>query len=190
MYSFKTYIAALCASLLAPAVVTSLKFNTTSISARNGSSTLECWEFDGPVSVSSDPSYYDVVNAGLGPISNLTYTYVPPQHEPILHTAPFKQWVFIVTGLTYFTLPDDPSTTALITGGEFGLVFASDTPDVSVRGHASSFPGLTDTICLQMPVAGDKIPDHRFLHMGQCNAEEMTGLRGMSAVASAARKTR
>lgn len=86
------------------------------------------------------------------------------------------RWVVFTSGMAYITLPDDNSTSAVISGGEFGLIFAADTPDVSQKGHRTQYPGLTETIALQIPTQ-DGVPGHSLLHMGPCTANEIAGLR-------------
>jgi hypothetical protein len=62
-------------------------------------------------------------------------------------------------------------------GGEFGVIFAADTADVSSGGHISTYLGSTESVFFQVPTQDGMVPDHNRLHMGPCIAEEMTGLR-------------
>lgn len=76
------------------------------------------------------------------------------------------------------TLPDDNSTQVMLTPGQAGLLFAADTDDVSREGHASFFPGVTETIFLQIPAEGNKAPEHSVVYEDQpCTANEYVGLR-------------
>lgn len=75
------------------------------------------------------------------------------------------------------SLAHDPSTSVFISGGEFGLIFAADTPDVSCCGHTSKFLGSEEIVCLQIPTVDGNIPKHTRLHMGACGPEELTGWR-------------
>lgn len=75
-------------------------------------------------------------------------------------------------------LPEGNMTTAYVSGGEFGLIFAADTPALSRHGHRGQVVGNTEAIVLQIPTADGKIPDHAVLHVGPCCSEEVVGLRG------------
>lgn len=77
----------------------------------------------------------------------------------------------------HFTLPGNDSTDAYLTAGEFGLLFAADTADVSVNGHSSASLGNTETVFARMATEGGGLPNHRTVHMGACNATEMAGWR-------------
>ncbi|KAK7754565.1 hypothetical protein SLS62_003347 [Diatrype stigma] len=92
-------------------------------------------------------------------------------------------WVVFTTGLALITLPDDDSTSAHVAGGQFGLIFAADTADLSKKGHRTQYLGITETVALQIPTADGKVPEHSLLHMGPCGANETTGIRQF-AVAS------
>ncbi|RYP40881.1 hypothetical protein DL767_001362 [Monosporascus sp. MG133] len=94
-----------------------------------------------------------------------------------MHHATSK-WVAFTSGLAYVTLPDDNATSALVSGGQFGLIFAADTADVSEIGHRTQYPGITETIALQIPTSDGRVPEHSVLHMGPCTANEITGIRG------------
>lgn len=77
------------------------------------------------------------------------------------------------------TLPNDNSTQVVLKPGEAGLMFAADTADVSREGHGGYFPGVTETIFLQIPAKGNKAPDHCVVYEdAPCTANEYEGLRG------------
>ncbi|KAI0839542.1 hypothetical protein F5Y06DRAFT_295568 [Hypoxylon sp. FL0890] len=164
------------ALLLSLPLVSSLKLNVTAISARGGSSTLECWQMDKPFDISSQPGTSGAAVATLSSASNLSYIIIPPNYDGRLHNAPHAQWVVFASGLAYITLPEHDSTNALISGGEFGLIFAADTADVSREGHRTQYPGITETIVLQIPTCDGNVPDHSILHMGPCGVDEIAGL--------------
>jgi hypothetical protein len=86
-----------------------------------------------------------------------------------------------VSGLAYITLPGNNSTGAYVSGGEFGLIFAADTADVSAEGHQTQYPGITETVALEVPTKDGESPAHSVLHNGPCVAGETTGLRGTAA---------
>lgn len=89
-----------------------------------------------------------------------------------------SRWVVIVGGLGVITLPDNSSTTFTTDGGEFGLLFATDTADLTEQGHGSFFPGPTESITLQIPTKNNEIPKHRVLNANKpCTANEVAGLR-------------
>jgi hypothetical protein len=90
--------------------------------------------------------------------------------------------VVLLGGLGVITLPDNSSTTFTTDGGEFGLLFATDTADVSVEGHGAIFPGPTESIILQIPTRSNKIPKHRVLKdNGPCTVNQVAGLRAWAS---------
>lgn len=76
------------------------------------------------------------------------------------------------------TLPDNSSATFTSKGEECGVLFATDTADLTEQGHGSVFPGATESIILQIPTKNNKIPKHRVLKTNEpCSANEVAGLR-------------
>ncbi|KAI7908924.1 hypothetical protein M0657_012073 [Pyricularia oryzae] len=146
----------LAVSLLAPYTVAEMRLNVTAIGAQNGASTIECWEVDSPIDAEGNLS----LGNSEGP-----------------HNAPYNLWLFLLKGMFHFTLPGNDSTDAYLTAGEFGLLFAADTADVSVTGHSSASLGNTETVFARMATEGGGLPNHRTVHMGACNATEMAGWR-------------
>lgn len=74
--------------------------------------------------------------------------------------------------MAYITLPSDPTTSAYVSGGQFGIIFASDTAAVSGSGHNTKYPGTTETVAIQVPTEDGKIPAHSVLHAGPCRPDE------------------
>ncbi|KAI4860541.1 hypothetical protein F4820DRAFT_461604 [Hypoxylon rubiginosum] len=155
----------------------SLEFNVTAVSAQNGSSILQCWQMDKPFETSSQPGTTGTSLLMLSDVSNLTYGIIPPNSDGGWHNAPKVQWVVYTSGLAYITLPDDTETSVMVSGGEFGIIFAADTTDVSEKGHRTQYPGMTETTALEIPTSDGKIPEHRLLHTGPCSTSEITGIR-------------
>ncbi|KAI1774294.1 hypothetical protein F4818DRAFT_419524 [Hypoxylon cercidicola] len=158
----------------------SLQLNVTAIGARDGASTLECWQMDNPFDTSSTPGTSGTAVAMLSNVSTLSYSIIPSAFDGGLHNAPFAQWVVFTSGLAYITLPADANTSAVVPGGQFGLIFAADTKDVSREGHHTQYPGLTETITLQIPTEDGKVPQYSLLHMGPCIANDVAGIREFS----------
>ncbi|KAI0803632.1 hypothetical protein GGR55DRAFT_392099 [Xylaria sp. FL0064] len=156
----------------------SLNLNVTAISASNGPSTLECWQLNTPFDNPTQPGVLGTAQLLLGATSSLSYSIAPPNHDRGLHNAPQKQWVAVISGAVYITLPDDDTTDAYIFGGPFGLIFAADTQDVSTKGHRTQHIGLTETVIFEIPTADGKVPEHHVLHLGPCDAGEIAGIRG------------
>ncbi|KAK5636429.1 hypothetical protein RRF57_012141 [Xylaria bambusicola] len=157
--------------------VASLYLNVTAISARNGSSVLECWQMTQPFDTSTEPGISGTAQVTLSNASSLAYSVLPPNFDGGVHHAPANQWVAFIAGLAYITLPDDDTAGAYISGGQFGLIFAADTEYISVKGHRTQYPGLTETVALRIPTADGKVPEHQVLHPGPCGASEIAGVR-------------
>lgn len=81
-----------------------------------------------------------------------------------------------LSGLAHITLPEDNTTSAYVPGGQFGLIFASDTAEVSSSGHSTAYPGITETVALQIPTLDGEIPSYSILHAGPCTANDTVGL--------------
>ncbi|KAI1273268.1 hypothetical protein F5Y07DRAFT_259818 [Xylaria sp. FL0933] len=156
----------------------SMNLNVTAISARNGSSTLECWQMNTPFDNPTQPGLLGTAQSSLGATSSLSYSIAPPNQDRGLHNAPQKQWVAVLSGAVYITLPDDDTTDAYIFGGPFGLIFAADTEDISTKGHRTQHIGQTESVVFEIPTADGKVPEHHVLHLGPCDAGEIAGIRG------------
>ncbi|KAI1414362.1 hypothetical protein F5Y13DRAFT_188469 [Hypoxylon sp. FL1857] len=149
--------------------------NFTAVGARDGRSTLECWQLADTLNFSNGlPNTPGLVQ--LGDISNASYRYIPAGYDDTFHNAPFRQWAVMVKGLGRITLPDD-DTSAEVRPGETGVLFVADTPDVSAQGHRSQYPGITETIVVQIPTKDNQIPAHSVLHSGPCLSTELDGLQ-------------
>ncbi|KAB5515620.1 hypothetical protein GE09DRAFT_576139 [Coniochaeta sp. 2T2.1] len=181
-------------AFLAALADSQLRLNVTAIGAANGVSTLECWEVDSPFHTSSDSATKGASVAILGNVSTLTWAVMPPGHVD-QHNTPYNQqvhmslpaagrpfanycrWVVLLKGFGQITLPHDNTTGAYITGGEFGVIFAADTSDVSCDGHISTNIGSTEFVSLMISTQDGTVPEHEILHTGPCVAEEMAGWR-------------
>lgn len=82
-----------------------------------------------------------------------------------------------MSGLAHITLPDDNTTEAYVSGGEFGLILAVDTAAVSKNGHVTTYPGITETTSLEIPTKDGKVPAHKVLYKGPCKAPETAGIK-------------
>ncbi|KAI1803432.1 hypothetical protein F4811DRAFT_342403 [Daldinia bambusicola] len=160
-------------------VALATKFNITAIGAHNGSSRFECWELATPFISSSQNGIVGSQTTFLGDVSNMTYNVIPSNFDSIPHSAPRNQWIIVLHGMAIITLPDDDSVTVTAMPGEAGVLFAADTPDVSPQGHGNYFPGVTETIFLQIPTKDNAIPEHTVLREdGPCVADKYKALRG------------
>jgi hypothetical protein len=81
-----------------------LNLNITAIGARDGSSTLECWQLDTPFVESSVPGTAGSANAFLSDAANISYTIIPPNFDGGLHNAPRNQSV--CSSLAHYADPD------------------------------------------------------------------------------------
>ncbi|KAL1848874.1 hypothetical protein Daus18300_013486 [Diaporthe australafricana] len=174
--------AALLAALLQPSVA--LQFNITALGAANNASTIECWQMDTPFTISTQQGTAGSAQLQLGNASTVSYSVLPAQYDAGVHNAPANQWVLFLTGLAHISLPEDPTTSAYVLGGEFGLIFAADTADVSGVGHSTSYPGNTETVAVQVPTLDGEIPAHSILHDGPCTAVDVMGLRQLATGSS------
>ncbi|KAJ0109946.1 hypothetical protein J7T55_014748 [Diaporthe amygdali] len=176
MFSLRPFRLFVIVAALSTAMAT--KLNVTAIGTHRNSSHFECWELDRPFTSSNQSGLVNTKTTVLGDVSKMTYNVIPAGFDSGFHPAPTNQWVVIVGGLGVITLPDNSSTTFTTDGGEFGLLFATDTADLTEQGHGSFFPGPTESITLQIPTKNNEIPKHRVLSANKpCTANEVAGLR-------------
>ncbi|KAK8064595.1 hypothetical protein PG994_007233 [Apiospora phragmitis] len=173
-------MAAACLCIPKVACAGETKLNITAIGASGGKSTLECWQLDAPFAVSETPGTRGSAAANLGNVSNFGISVLPANFDGGLHNAPANQWVMFTSGLAHITVPGDDSDGAYILGGKFGLIFAADTADVSEKGHYTRYPGVVETIALQIPTLDGEIPPHQVVRSGPCQTDEMAGLRAFA----------
>lgn len=87
----------------------------------------------------------------------------------------------VLSGLAHISVPDEEES-AFVTGGEFGMLFAGDLAELGGGvGHRTAYPGLTETVILQLPIGGNVAPAHTVLHAGPCKAGEVVGFRGLAS---------
>jgi hypothetical protein len=85
--------------------------------------------------------------------------------------------VIVLKGLAIVTLADNSSSTVAASSGGMDMLFATDTPAVSEKGHGSYFPGITETIFMQIPTKDGLIPKHEVIHdNAPCSPREFGGL--------------
>ncbi|KAL8902574.1 MAG: hypothetical protein Q9207_004575 [Kuettlingeria erythrocarpa] len=143
----------------------------TAISAKNGVSTIERWQLASPFKTSSEAGVSGVSFAQLGQAGNASYAVIPPHFEGGLHNAPALQYVAFLAGEAIITTPETGQSVK-IKGGRDGLILVADTADVSSKGHDTRYPSGKETVALQIPVAGGKVPEHVVL-------DEEVGMNGI-----------
>ncbi|KAH9998197.1 hypothetical protein F4779DRAFT_631394 [Xylariaceae sp. FL0662B] len=160
-------------------VVLSVSLNVTVVGAQDGKSRFECWALSEPFISSDQFGIVGTQTTSLGDVANITYNVIPAGFDSGFHTAPTNQWVIVLNGLAVVTLPDNSSASVAASMGEMGLLIFADTADVSKEGHGSVYPGITETIFLQIPMKDDVLPEHQVLHdNAPCSGNEFVGLRG------------
>lgn len=60
----------------------------TAISAKDGASTIECWQLQAPFVVLSQPGVSGVAFAQLGKAGNISCAMIPAKYDGGLHNAP------------------------------------------------------------------------------------------------------
>lgn len=78
-------------------------------------------------------------------------------------------------GLAVVSLPDSCEQ-AVVAGGKYGLIIAADVASVSEKGHITRYPGDTNTVALQIRMKDGVAPEHKILHKGACQMDEVSGL--------------
>ncbi|KAL8786474.1 MAG: hypothetical protein Q9213_002790 [Squamulea squamosa] len=145
--------------------------NLTAIGAKNGSSTIECWQLAAPLKVSNVAGVSGAAIAQLGQTGNTSYTLIPAKFDGGLHNAPTVQYVAFLSGKAVVSVPDSGQS-ATIQGGKDGLIIAADTANVSTKGHDTKYPSEEQTIAIQIPTADGKTPAHTVLYAGPCRRKD------------------
>ncbi|KAL8665070.1 MAG: hypothetical protein Q9168_007779 [Polycauliona sp. 1 TL-2023] len=145
--------------------------NLTAISAKNGVSTIECWQLAAPFITSSEAGVSGASFAQLGKAGNTSYALIPAKFDGGLHNAPTVQYVAFLSGEAVVSVPNQPPVT--IKGGRDGMIIAADTAAVSKQGHDTKYPSGKQTTAIQIPTADGKVPAHTVLHAGPCGKKEL-----------------
>ena len=72
-------------------IATPSRLNLTAISAKNGASTLECWQLTSPLTTSTQAGTSGAAFTQLGPTGNTSYAIIPAKFNGGLHNAPVVQ---------------------------------------------------------------------------------------------------
>ncbi|KAI2629792.1 hypothetical protein GGR54DRAFT_650077 [Hypoxylon sp. NC1633] len=145
-----------------------LHLNVTTITARDHVSVLECWQMTTPFATIAG----GLKTLGLGDLSNGMIQIAPPGIAQEPHNAPYKQYLWVITGIVHITLPNATGE-ASIYGGKYGLMYAEDTKDISRYGHVSWSYGRDEMLAVSFPVKNNVNPAHKVLHHGPCEEEEL-----------------
>ncbi|EMR68318.1 putative 34-dihydroxy-2-butanone 4-phosphate synthase protein [Eutypa lata UCREL1] len=111
----------------------------------------------------------------LGEIEWAHFDIIPARYDGGLHNAPRKQFVWWISGMVHFTLPNATGE-AWIYGGKHGIIFGDDTADSSEWGHGTAYPGGDETIALTIPTRNNTVPEHTVLHDGACEWQDLIGI--------------
>ncbi|KAF1355610.1 hypothetical protein EJ07DRAFT_168094 [Lizonia empirigonia] len=150
--------------LIAGTISQTTSFNITAISAANNAARLECWQLAAPPVLGRG-----AVNFDLGDFDGATY-----------QLTPYHRYSLIMSGLAHISTPNSglPAhlNDAWITGGPHGMLIAADLKEIVAKGHVTEFPSQERTLIAQFPVAGNKAPAHKILHVGPCTLTDLAGL--------------
>lgn len=72
----------------------------------------------------------------------------------------------LLSGLAHVTLPEGDDELWIMEGVN-GLMIAADTVGV---GHVTEYPSDKPTVALQIPFEDGRVPEHRVLYRGVCDA--------------------
>ena len=116
----------------------------------------------------------------LGTVNNATMVVLPPHSEEGWHKPPFPMFFVLLSGKAHVQAPQtsrQPVDTLaqqyvsedqevwIEVGSSNQIVLALDTLG---KGHLTFYPGNTETVALQIPLADEEAPDHVLLHEGPC----------------------
>ncbi|KAI4172655.1 MAG: hypothetical protein LQ343_003395 [Gyalolechia ehrenbergii] len=157
--------------LKSPPVLTPRPLNVTTITANaQRESVLQCWSVAN-LSVSNEPGVQGALVANLLPAPSAVNLFdIPAKFDGGLHNAPVVQYVFFASGTAVISLPNSTTTA---TFGANGLILATDTKNVSILGHTTTYPSREQTVGLVIRVKGNVAPEHVVLHEGPCGREEL-----------------
>ncbi|KAF2774282.1 hypothetical protein EJ03DRAFT_322875 [Teratosphaeria nubilosa] len=170
--------ALIATAMLASVHSTSAQLNMTAITASNGSSTLQCWQFPN-FTVSTTPGTQGSLELFLGEATNITYSAIAPRTNAGLHNAPAPQFVAFLSGIIQVSLPNrtDAGSVGWVVGGKFDIIYAEDTADLSRYGHITQYVSDESTIAIAIPVAnrtGSPLGQHKVLRAdGGCQTGDV-----------------
>lgn len=123
---------------------------------------IECWELQAPFT-----RYPTVGEAlSLGDVTNMTYVTLPPKSQEGLHHPPHNMFFILISGLAHVRLPADPNSDGLwIVEGVSPLIVATDILGI---GHYTDYPGVKETVALQVPFQDGVVPEHKTVGDGAC----------------------
>jgi hypothetical protein len=131
----------------------------------NNASIFECWSLSPPFTTSTGSGTIGASTLPLGSFSQgQGYTVIPPHFDAGVHNAPAPQLVVFLSGLANVSLVE-ANEFVMVKGGKNGVIIAVDTMGT---GHITRYTGNKETIILQLPFEGGKVPEHVVVHGGAC----------------------
>ncbi|EFY84552.1 hypothetical protein J3459_013583 [Metarhizium acridum] len=155
--------------------LTTPNLNLTALSARDGESTLECWQLANPFQQTTESGITGSLQLSLGELANASYSVVPARFDGGFHHAPAFQYVLFISGLVHISLYKGKDE-AWIQGGKYGLIIAADTADRTTHGHLTRYPSAADTVAVSLPIKDRDGFKYSVLHQGPCTEDEVVGL--------------
>jgi len=141
--------------------------NVTTVALNNGVTTFECWQLNAPFIPTGNT---EITNLGpLGGTVNSNFVIVPAGATVGPGTANAVQYIAVLSGQLLLKVTSSGQQ-AIVNGGAHGLVFIAETTGSGFTATVS--PGSSSVI-VTLPVQNAAIPDHIFLHFGQCWDLEM-----------------
>ena len=138
---------------------------------------LQCWRL-----LSHPFKTYPTVGRSvfLGAVTNATLVILPPHSEEGWHKPPYPMFFVLLSGKAHVRAPHSSQQQVDVlaqqdvpkdqevwieVGRSNQIVLALDTLG---EGHLTFYPGHTETVALQIPLADEEAPDHVLLHGGPC----------------------
>ena len=148
-------------------------WNFTAISADSSrQSVIECWQTLSPFIPIPNQN---VLITAFNTTSTVAYAVFPPHGDAGLHNAMNPQWIVVLSGLARVSIPSPNSNTSYVQSVDIGpgqIALATDTANVSIKGHESTWPTGQPTTSLMLNADFSQIPLHKVLHRGGCTKLE------------------
>ncbi|KAJ4295107.1 hypothetical protein N0V90_007116 [Kalmusia sp. IMI 367209] len=141
----------------------------TALVTKNNASTFECWQLTEPFAIANAPGINGAQVSAISPVTDVGVVIIPPRFDGGIHLSPVPTLLHFLSGVAHVTLPEDPSSEALVVGGKGGLFFSVDTTG---SGHITRYPSDQETVALMATITGGVIPKHKVLGKGACAGKQ------------------
>jgi len=167
MHYQSTLVAAMLQLFFAFHLVQANHLNLTTVALDNNNITrFECWQLEAPLNTYDNT---EITSLGLlGGTTDAEFLIIPSGATVGPGPAGPVQYAAVLSGQILLKVVASGQQ-AIVNGGVHGLVFVAEPSGFTVNVLSD-----TSSVIVTMPVQDNAIPDHIFLHFGQCTDFDMS----------------